>query len=495
MPKRKSPPSENNPGSEQSSSESETRSRPHKKNARTAATAGEKQTRKVSQKQQEMNEQQARKDQNELDQLRKKVAKLQKQVKKGKQTQTATREPTEAEYEGIPHESEDEDEPGQVSGILSIGSSLKRGTAMAISTTSAMHDRTRGSRSYLRRQGSSRVATASDATAVTQPQRQPSGNLVCRGNIVTTITDVEIAESHNTPTLNAHTAVPECSPLSKDSSDMAKVVTPLKHAEFANDEPPSGCPKASDYKDDVKFLLLDATHHFECHIIGVQAYPSAETAASWAHDLWTEIVSRKSNARGDMVEETRKHIPAAYGFIVTDTSSARRKNIKLYRGLMEESTFHYKTYDLEAGTRNGFLHNPLVFKLIKECFFQMKTSYGVKYRKYFDPIHLPMLALLLTGIEHVIEEWSTGIQVSVAFREGDNERRYVNHVADIAKWAEPSPGVVRNICKKWHDRARRATGVGDEDKPTGHISATVIEDAQKELAGCTRDTDSEGEDD
>ncbi|KAL6297955.1 hypothetical protein BKA93DRAFT_754516 [Sparassis latifolia] len=110
-------------------------------------------------------------------------------------------------------------------------------------------------------------------------------------------------------------------------------------------------------------------------------------------------------------------------------------------------------------------------------------------------MYLGQFLTLRNQIEHVIEEWSTGTQVPIAFREGDNERRYVNHVADITKWAEPSPGVVRNICKKWHDCTRRATDVGDEDKLTGHISATAIEDVQKELAGHTGDTDSEGEDD
>ncbi|KAL6300355.1 hypothetical protein BKA93DRAFT_829178 [Sparassis latifolia] len=487
MPKRKSPPPESNSGSEKSGIESEVGSAPPKKNLKTAASSGRRRTRKVSQKQQEINEQQAHKDQNELEGLRKKVAKLRKQVKK----------------------------------------------AMMVGPNLARHDRTPGTHPKLRRHGAPRVVAKPDATVLTQPERQPSRNGHCGGNTVTTDSDDEERaqarhrlavpdtsvdadnmNAHNTPTLRARTATHRGLSTSKDSADIAKAATPLKRAEFAHDEPPSGRPKASDYRDDVKFLLLDATHHFECHIIAELAYLNAEMAASWAQDLWTEacrshgdgeeyefmdrmatvIVSRKSNACGDMVEEIRKHVPAAYGFIATDTPSVRCKNIKLYHGLMEQSTFHYKTYDLEAGIRSGFLHNPLISKLIKECFFQMKSSHGVKYRKYFDPIHLPMLALLLTGIEHVIEEWSTGMQVPVAFREGDNERRYVNHVADIAKWAEPSPGVVRNICKKWHDRARRATGVGDDDKPTDHISATAIEDAQKELAGRTGDTDSEGDD-
>ncbi|KAL6303698.1 hypothetical protein BKA93DRAFT_826509 [Sparassis latifolia] len=67
-------------------------------------------------------------------------------------------------------------------------------------------------------------------------------------------------------------------------------------------------------------------------------------------------------------------------------------------------------------------------------------------------------------------------------------------MADITKWAKPSPGVVRNICKKLHDRARCATGITEDDIPTGHVSAAAIEEVQKELEGCTGNMDSEAED-
>ncbi|GBE88900.1 hypothetical protein SCP_1403080 [Sparassis crispa] len=430
----------------------------------------------------------------QITKLQKKLTNANKQLAKQKKALAVAQAPTEDDFERIPAEEEEPASDAEMG--INLISSFRKGPAVTIPIQKAkLTRRPQVTLQHLRRQGSVHAVATPPTQALQDPNRHStqSDSLATVTNtpldqddtssmrnhppsqpMVLDSSDPENIDVCATPTprttthkwhcpmggsnsLSASTQDCPKSSAARSGSSHAPVTKALKAAEFINNESPSGRPKASQYTDD--------------------------------------IISHKSNARGDLINEIRKHIAAAYGFVPGDKPAAQRKNVKLYQGLIHESTFHYKDFDLDVGSRSGFLRNTIVTKLIKECFFKNKNSVGIKFRKYFDPIRTPTLALLLTGVEHCIKEWSTGIHAQVAFSEFENKPWYLNHMEDITKWARSSPGVVCNLCKKWHDHARRATGVADDDAPTGHLSAAAIEDAQKELQGHTGEMDSEAEDD
>ncbi|KAH9941044.1 hypothetical protein B0H21DRAFT_676297, partial [Amylocystis lapponica] len=249
-------------------------------------------------------------------------------------------------------------------------------------------------------------------------------------------------------------------------------------AEFHNNQIPAGRPKASDYKDEVKDVILQAIRDFEWHIYTLNPFPDAEQQVVWAREAWrvacqaqdgmntyyelTEriiaiIKARKSNTRGDVITAVRPIVQQTYGFIdASDKKTTQaHDNIKLYLKLLDDSTFLYKACLFPSrALRSGYAEHPIVSKLIRRCFFTDKNAVGVQYRVHFDPIPLVTLALIFTAIEHCIEEWSTGVHVKTPFREEDVKESFRSFLTGLEKWEQLDKDITRKIRKKWHDRAR-----------------------------------------
>ncbi|OBZ74733.1 hypothetical protein A0H81_05569 [Grifola frondosa] len=265
-------------------------------------------------------------------------------------------------------------------------------------------------------------------------------------------------------------------------------MTTLKVAPFRSNQPPSGRAKAFDYVDDVKVLLLDAIRIFECYIYTINPFPSAQEQEQWAQNIWamvtredgqhyvlsdrmtTIIKARKSNARGDVVDLARPLTQQAYGFVLgSETKGTERKNVRRYQNLTDDSAFHYKTYDAAKGARSGFAQHKHVSDLIQKAFFKNTRALGVEYQKYFDPIPLVTIAFIFTVISANLDEWASGKYVQAQFRESDHKANYQNYLQDLMEWERSAPEVVQNIRKKWHDRARRIAGAVAENAFNGRF--------------------------
>ena len=117
-------------------------------------------------------------------------------------------------------------------------------------------------------------------------------------------------------------------------------------------------------------------------------------------------------------------------------------------------------------TLTGFCQNKIISEALQEAWFSHKHAIGAEYPKYFNPVPLVTLALILTAascallypqynklmcmiqIEFCIEEWSSGMFVKAEFNEKSNTDHYKAHLVDITKWCDGSPIIVDNICKK-----------------------------------------------
>ena len=120
----------------------------------------------------------------------------------------------------------------------------------------------------------------------------------------------------------------------------------------------------------------------------------------------------------------------------------------------------------------GFCQHEIISEALQEAWFSHKHAIGAEYPKYFNPVPLVTLALILTAASHIllynqcdnltcmiqiefcIEEWSSSMFVKAGFNEKSNTDRYKAHLADVTKWCNGTPTVVDNICKKLFNHAQ-----------------------------------------
>ncbi|KAH9951749.1 hypothetical protein B0H21DRAFT_818182 [Amylocystis lapponica] len=291
----------------------------------------------------------------------------------------------------------------------------------------------------------------------------------------------------------------------------------LQTAEWRDGKVPTGRPKAADYTPDVAGLLLRAINEFEWRIYTKNPFPDTEQQVQWAHEAWHAVIqarrdaggyqltdrmigiikTRKSNARNNVVTVVRAGVKTTYGFQDTqDKKSVQaRENVKLYLKLMDDCTFLYKDDGTRSGERSGYAEHKIIWKMIHECFFHNADEIGVQFHKHFDPIPEVTHALIIAAISHCIEEWSTGIQIPVHFRESTTKAPYLGYLNALKKWEKGIEPVVFNIRKKWYQRVYKLSGaVSDSSSVPITISDAALEQANEKLRTRSGDTDSEGED-
>ncbi|KAH9915708.1 hypothetical protein B0H21DRAFT_828128 [Amylocystis lapponica] len=248
-------------------------------------------------------------------------------------------------------------------------------------------------------------------------------------------------------------------------------------------------------------LLLRAINEFEWRIYTKNPFPDTEQQVQWAHEAWHAVIqarrdaggyqltdrmigiikTRKSNARNNVVTVVRTGVKTTYGF--QDTQD--KKSVQAREN--DDGT--------RSGERSGYAEHKIIWKMIHECFFHNADEIGVQFHKHFDPIPEVTHALIIAAILHCIEEWSTGIQIPVHFRESTTKAPYLGYLNALKKWEKGIEPVVFNIRKKWYQRVYKLSGaVSDSSSVPITISDAALEQANEKLRTRSGDTDSEGED-
>ncbi|KAH9928730.1 uncharacterized protein B0H18DRAFT_1210230 [Fomitopsis serialis] len=270
---------------------------------------------------------------------------------------------------------------------------------------------------------------------------------------------------HQTPTTDTQRASRATQEAATQPSEPRK---DLLEPPFQGDSIPQGRPKASDYIDEVKTLLLAAVRFLECRLYTINPYPNDEQLARWAIESWADacdeselehryklttrmltfLKGRKSNARLDVLIQARQWITRLHGFSSDTDRNARRQNAERAAALLHEAAFHYKAVDTETGERSGFAQHKIVSRMVEQCFFKARIpsqSLGVKHSRYFNPISAASLAFIFTALEAAIEEWRSGTHEECNFREEPNAPRFRAHLDDVEEWVNASPEQTQNI--------------------------------------------------
>ncbi|KAF8157856.1 hypothetical protein B0H34DRAFT_432557 [Crassisporium funariophilum] len=275
-------------------------------------------------------------------------------------------------------------------------------------------------------------------------------------------------------------------------------------------------PTLSDFTDvNVQALLLRAMHEYEAVVCTKGAFPGLSLRVQWAGTCWVNAQNdasgdddgstpryeftdrmlrlmqrRGSRVRGDLLDPVREQIMSGYGFREGGKARDVQKNARTVSSLLIGRSFHYK--DPKAQT--GYCENPVISNILAATWFKDLTSAGIIFKKYFDPISIDTLALVLTLINHCLKEWKTGKRVRTAFSEKDKRDTYIAIRVDLDDWQNLNMAVTTNRRKKLFKRACTSAGVVDVEAVQPQLVREAKERARQELEGHTGETDSEAGD-
>ncbi|KAI0688820.1 hypothetical protein C8Q76DRAFT_803281 [Earliella scabrosa] len=274
-------------------------------------------------------------------------------------------------------------------------------------------------------------------------------------------------------------------PSATDDSDITMPITaPLTQmiqAPFRDGQTPlKGRGNASDYAEEVEAVLLCAVQFFYCLIYTEDMWPSHVTQRKlvcrawklacdaqdepvvwWLSERMICIISaRKSNARGDVSDEIRKYIPNAYlKFRDGMKTPTQRYNAALAKALLDDGTFHHKTFNIQTGNKSpGLAEHTFIVKAAKLAFFAHPSSIGFVHPTFFDPMPEEAIAFLLTVIHAHITKWATGVHVKDAFDETKNKDKYHGFLKDLKAYGAKNQAAWLNIRKQLYRCAFVAGG-------------------------------------
>ncbi|KAG1872984.1 hypothetical protein DFJ58DRAFT_722148 [Suillus subalutaceus] len=177
----------------------------------------------------------------------------------------------------------------------------------------------------------------------------------------------------------------------EDNNNITEELSPIKK----NSNGSCQHMKASNFDDVSKEILVMATSIFRCLIVAQAPFPdNVAVETKLAKAAWHEACQIK----GINVKLT----PSGVKMLLTCTSqtshsnSVIRQNGDLAESLKDGSVFAFKDWESKKG-------------IYKTELLQL----GVVYHKYFNPMPIEVIALVLTTIECCIDKWLQGLKEDV----------------------------------------------------------------------------------
>ncbi|KAG1838539.1 hypothetical protein DFJ58DRAFT_917166 [Suillus subalutaceus] len=198
--------------------------------------------------------------------------------------------------------------------------------------------------------------------------------------------------------------------------------------------------KASDFDQVTKDLLTSATSIYRCLVVTRAPFPETliiETKL--AKDAWREacnmaeltiqltpslvkmMTRRTSQVRGELKTKMRTLTALFFGFRASRSIPAIKQNRDLAESLKEGSRFVFKINP--GGDESYVVRKPMLTE-------------GIVHAKYFDPLPIQTIALILTAIECCIDEWMTGLKEDIKFSSLAYSPVYHLHLDSLQRFDE-----------------------------------------------------------
>ncbi|KAG1858161.1 hypothetical protein F4604DRAFT_1931188 [Suillus subluteus] len=270
--------------------------------------------------------------------------------------------------------------------------------------------------------------------------------------------------------------------------------------------------KASDFDEVTKDLLAIATSIYCCLIVTREPFPlTLVIEMKLAREAWCEasnlahlavrltpslvkmMTRHTSHVRGELKTKMRALTASFFGFRTSHSTVAIKQNRDLAESLKDGSCFAFKDWE----TKCGIYKTELIQSAINNMWFANRSDEGVIHGRYFNPLPVELLALILTAIECCIDEWLTGVKEDIKFSSAAYAPVYQVHLTSLRRFDERTSAykLLEKICDNVLDVARLHAGVHLAQPGLAtpvSFADTVFEDAIREYEAETRDAQEGG---
>ncbi|KAG1867723.1 hypothetical protein F4604DRAFT_1927517 [Suillus subluteus] len=278
----------------------------------------------------------------------------------------------------------------------------------------------------------------------------------------------------------------------EDNNDIAEGLSPVAQGTKG----PLDRMKASDFDDVSKEILVMATSIFQCFIVTQVPFPdNIAVETKLAKAAWHEacqikginvkltpsgvkmLLTRTSQVCRELKIKMRSLTASFFGFRTSNSNSVIRQNRDLAESLKDGSVFAFKS-------KKGIYKMELLQLGVNVMWFANRHDKGIIYHKYFNPMPIEVITLVLTTIECCINEWLQGLKEDVKFTSATYGTVYYGHFGSLQCFNERMAPykLLERICTNLHDTARFHAGVNSLtiSSSASWISDTAFEDAIRE---------------
>ncbi|KIK32086.1 hypothetical protein CY34DRAFT_38169, partial [Suillus luteus UH-Slu-Lm8-n1] len=226
--------------------------------------------------------------------------------------------------------------------------------------------------------------------------------------------------------------------------------------------------KVTDFDDVSKDILITAISVFRCLIVTQAPFPeSIAVETSLGKEAWNEacqlrginiklmpaaikmLLKRTSHVRGELKTKMWSLTRSFFGFRSSESREVIRRNRDLAESLKEGLSFVFKV----CSAMTGIYKTELIQDGINVMWFANRSDEGIIYNKYFNPMPIKVIALMLTAIECCIDEWMQGVKEDIKFTAAAYGSVYNNHLDSLQRFDQRTAPykLFEKICDNLHD--------------------------------------------
>ncbi|KAG1779235.1 hypothetical protein EV702DRAFT_966204 [Suillus placidus] len=106
------------------------------------------------------------------------------------------------------------------------------------------------------------------------------------------------------------------------------------------------------------------------------------------------MTRRTSHVHGELKTKMRALTSSHFGFRTSRSTAAIKQNRDLAESLKDESCFVFKDWEMKS----GIYKTELIQAAVNDMWFANRNDEGVIHGRYFEPLPVEIIALILTAV-------------------------------------------------------------------------------------------------
>ncbi|KAF8810264.1 hypothetical protein BYT27DRAFT_7253852 [Phlegmacium glaucopus] len=240
-------------------------------------------------------------------------------------------------------------------------------------------------------------------------------------------------------------------------------------------------PKAGDYNNMAKEIILQAATIYRCLLSTENGFPELAVETEFVKSAWEDANKESGMPTLALTPDIAKIIKAC-GSQARGEAKEKTKSF-VAEELKREKGFIYEDMPLDRdGPRKGMYYHSIIQKAVNAMWFQNKCDEGVLLTEMFKPIPVPAIAFVLIAIEANINEWLTGKKTSVTFWADEYRSIYKGHIEALEDYGRHTKkhDLIGRLQRRLFNYGRHHAGVPPTELNMPAIPASAYATALKE---------------